>query len=115
MEIQGFKRVEITGIADKRQITAVLCGNLVDDFLPVQLIYQGKSDRCHPHYEFPDDWDITHSPRHWSTETTMLQYSENIILPYIEGVHHRLYCDSAAALVIIDNFKGQITPAVNIY
>lgn len=113
MEMQGSKRVEITGIADKRQITAVLCGNLVGDFLPVQLIYQGKSDQCHPHYEFPDDWDITHSPWHWSTETTMLQYIENIILPYVEGVRHRLRCDSAAALVIIDNFKGQITPAVN--
>ena len=113
MELQGSKRVEITGIADKRQITAVLCGNIVGDFLPVQLIYQGRSHRCHPHYEFPDDWHITHSPRHWSTETTMLQYIENIILPYVEGVRHRLGCGDSAALVIIDNFKGQITPAVN--
>lgn len=42
----------------------------------------------------------------------MLQYIENIIRPYVEGVHSRLSCDSAA-VVIIDNFKGQVTPAFN--
>uniref|UniRef100_A0A1X7UN64 Uncharacterized protein n=1 Tax=Amphimedon queenslandica TaxID=400682 RepID=A0A1X7UN64_AMPQE len=63
-EIQESKRVEITGIADKHQITAVLLDNLVGDFLPVQLINLGKSDQCHHRYEFLDDSDITHSPRH---------------------------------------------------
>ncbi len=110
MERKGCKRVEITGVNDKRQVTAVLCGNLMGDFLPVQIVYKGKTPRCHPHYEFPMDWDITHSPRNWSTEQTMLEYIDNIICPYVEGVCERLNCNSAA-LVIIDNFKDQITPA----
>ena len=43
MEKCGVKRVELAGVSDKRQITAVLCGSLVGDFLPVQLIYtKGK-------------------------------------------------------------------------
>ena len=110
MEKKGSKRVELTGVNDKRQVTAVLCGNMLGDFLPLQVIYKGKTPRCHPYHKFPSDWDITQSPKHWSTEETMLQYIDNIIHPYVEGVRGRLNCNSAA-LVIIDNFKGQITPA----
>ena len=36
---KGSKRVELIGLSDKRQITAVFCGNLLGEFLPVQLIY----------------------------------------------------------------------------
>ena len=64
MEQQGTKRVEVIGVNDKRQITAVLCGSLSGDFLPVQLIYKGKTSRCHPHFAFPAGWHITHSPNH---------------------------------------------------
>ena len=60
MERRGERRVEMVGVNDKRQITA-------GEFLPLQLIYKGKSSRCHPRYEFPSDWNITHSPKHWST------------------------------------------------
>ena len=52
MDKIGSKRVEITGVNDKRQITAVFCGSLVGDFLPPQVIYQGENDRCHSHYQF---------------------------------------------------------------
>ena len=43
MARQGEKRVELVGIGDKRQITAVFCGSLLGDFLPVQVIYKGKT------------------------------------------------------------------------
>ena len=64
MERQGEKRVEMLGINDKRQTTAVFCGTMLGEFLPVQLIYQGKTDSCHPKFSFPPDWHITHSPNH---------------------------------------------------
>ena len=64
MNEQGAKRVELVGISDKRQITAIFCGNLLGTFLPVQLIYKGKTNRCHPSYNFLPDWDITHAPKH---------------------------------------------------
>jgi len=44
MAERGSKRVELIGLSDKRQITAVSCGNLMGEFLPVQLIYQGKTN-----------------------------------------------------------------------
>ena len=36
MDKRGAKWVEIAGTKDKRQITAVFCGTLVGDFLPIQ-------------------------------------------------------------------------------
>ena len=51
MEKGGSKRVEIAGIDDKRQITAVFAGTLVGDFLPPQLIYQGKTKKSLPSVE----------------------------------------------------------------
>ena len=46
MEMEGAKRVETTGKDDKRQITAVFAGSKAGDFLPIQLVYKGKTPRC---------------------------------------------------------------------
>lgn len=114
MEQRGTKRVDVVGAGDKRLITAVFCGSLVGDFLLIQVIYRGKTAWCHPRYEFPPDWDITHSPNCWSNEATMIQYTQNIIIPYMY-VNKTQECfeDDTPALIIMDNFKGQITSAVN--
>ena len=61
MEAKGVKRVEAVGINDKRQLTAVLAGSLAGDFLPPQIIYQGKAPRCLPLYNFPEKWHVTYS------------------------------------------------------
>ena len=39
MDQKGAKRVEVCGANDKRLITAVFCGSLIGDFLPIQVIY----------------------------------------------------------------------------
>ena len=110
MASKGSKRVEMKGIEDKRQITAVFCGTLCGEFLPIQLIYTGKTDRCHPSYSFPLDWSITHSDNHWSNESTVLTYINDIVVPFVERVHDDLGTDdSQAALALFDHFKGQLT------
>ncbi len=60
MAKEGSKRVEIAGIDNKRQITAVFAGTMAGEFLPPQLIYQGKAAKCLPLVEFPSDWHITY-------------------------------------------------------
>jgi len=77
-------------------------------FLPVQLIYKGKTNRCHPCYNFPPDWDITHASRHWSIEETMIQYVNNIFVPYFERIR-QLFNEDKPALVIMDNFTEVLT------
>ena len=104
------RRVELIGLSDKRQITAVFCGSLVGGFLPIQLIYKGKTSR-HPKFNFPLEWDITHLPKHWSNENTMIRYVENFIVPFVKQTRESLGEDKAV-VVIMDNFKGQVTPAM---
>ena len=43
MEQERVQRVEMVGLSDKRQIIAVFCGSILDDFLPIQLIYKRKT------------------------------------------------------------------------
>ena len=87
MEKRGAKRVELLGANDKQSVTAIFCGSLVRDFLPLQIIYKGKTTRCHPSYKFPSDWNITHSQNYWSTEEMMLEYISEIIIPSVKAVN----------------------------
>ena len=65
---KGVHSVPIANVDDKRQITATFCVNTVGDFLPVQLIYGGVTDKCHLKVKFPELFHITHSQNHWSNE-----------------------------------------------
>ena len=83
MAKEGSKRVEVAGIDDKRQITATFAALLSGNFLPVQLVYEGKTTRCHPAIDFPDGFHITHTENHWCNEETMISYIEAVIVPYM--------------------------------
>ena len=113
MEKKGAKRVDIAGVDDKRQITAVFAATAVGDFLPVQLIYQGKTSASLPAFTFPDDWSVMYTPNRWANEQTTKAYIEEIILPYVNEKRRQLHLeDDHPALVIFDVFKGQCTEEV---
>jgi len=68
---KGSKRVELEGGNDKKQITVVFAGGLIEDFLPIQLVYEGTTFKCHPSgVEFFADWLIHVSAtfNHWCNE-----------------------------------------------
>ncbi len=110
MAKEGSKRVEIAGIEDKRQITAVFAGTMSGKFLPPQIIYAGKTARCLPSVDFPEHWDFTYTPNHWANELTTERYIQKILIPYIEQKKNDLALDSnQPALVIFNRFKGQCT------
>ena len=113
MEEKGSKWVEVAGLNVKRQITAVFCASLTGEFLPVQLIYHGKTQACLPRYIFPGDWNVTYTPNHWSNEEKMIEYIQKIILPYVKAKRkHMKLCPTHPAMAIYDEFKDQLTPAV---
>ena len=72
----------------------------------------GKTKRCYPSYVFPEEWNITHNSNHWSNEDTMVECSQEVIVPYIECVCKELNKPELATLAIFDNFKGQLTEKV---
>jgi len=80
--------------------------------LPVQLIYGGKTKQCHVVHNFTDDWNITQSANHWSNENNMIEYIQQVIVPYVEFVHQELHAPQQAAMAIFDNFKDHITKKV---
>ena len=111
---KGVHSVPIANVDHKRQITASFCVNIVGDFLPVQLIYRGITDKCHPKVKFPESFHITHSQNHWSNEDIVMEYLKKIIFPYIKSKRQALKLpENAKALLIFDVFKGQTTSAVN--
>ena len=63
------KQVDI-GFKDKREITMNLAGTASGCLLPLQIIYMGKTDKCHPSVKFSIDWHVTQLPNHWSNEET---------------------------------------------
>ena len=86
---------------------------MAGEFLPPQLIYQGKTLRCLPCVKFPDESHVTYSINHWSNEDTMKEYVEYILLPYIDGKWKSLnLADNFSALVLFNNFRAQCTTAV---
>ena len=103
----------IAGSTDKRMITATFSITLTGEFLPIQLIYGGKTTKSIPAVSFPSDFVISVNKKHYSNEKEALNMLENIIIPYVEQqrVSLNLAFDHPA-LIIMDVFKGQMTCAV---
>ena len=80
---KGTKHVKISGVDDKRQITAVLAGSMSGEFLPMKLIFKASTKKCLLSFSFPKDWHLTFSDNHWSTNSTMIDYVTLVIIPHI--------------------------------
>ena len=93
---EGSKQVAVVGLDDKREITVLLSVSLDGQLLPPQVIYAGKTPRCHPSVVVPPGWYITHSQNHWSTEETMIEFIEKVFSPYMatERQHMQLPGDT---------------------
>lgn len=104
-ETRGSSSVAMIGAEDKRAITACLASSLHGDLLPLQLIFQGKTDRCLPAATAASkaaDVHMTCSANHWSSQETMRQWVSEVLLPYAERciTTYRLRSDSKIVLVL---------------
>ena len=48
MEKEGSQKIKIEGMDDKREVTAVVGASSTGVLLPIQILYAGKTERCHP-------------------------------------------------------------------
>lgn len=64
-------------------VRCVLPGTTTDGFLPSQLIYQGETAACLPHYKFPNDWLVACTPNHWLNEDKMKEDIKHIIVAFV--------------------------------
>ena len=83
---------------DKRQITATFAVSCTGEFLPIQLIYTGKTERSLPKYSFPPSFSVTFTENHF----------KEMIFPYLEDTKpSKSYPLEQYTLIIMDSFKGQ--------
>ena len=107
MAEKGVSRVAVPGTADYRQITGTFGVTLADEFLPPQLIYQGKTKLRLPKFNFPKEFHVTQTQNHWAFD--MLK---PILIPYIDRKRKELDLEGTPWLLISDVFKAQWTDNV---
>ena len=114
MAKKGSKSVAIEGLNDKRNITLTFVATLDDQFLPLQIIYGGKTSKSLPRgFKFPNGFLLAQNPKHWSNESETLKLVYKVIDPYVVEKRRELKLSTTQkALVIWDVFKGQMTDAV---
>ena len=106
MEREGTKQVAIIGQEDKRKVTVLMSVTASGILLPFQVIYQGKTIGWHAKVTFPNDWNITQSDSQWSTESTMLEFIDKVIVPYVTQTREKLQLASdQPTLALFDVFK----------
>lgn len=79
-------------------------------FLPMQLLFSGKTSRCHPNFELTPEFDVWHSPNHWANKEATIRFTSHVILPYmyINKVQQKMkLLSDYPALVTFDVFRGQ--------
>lgn len=114
MEREGAKVVSIAHADDKRQITAVLAVTATGEYLAPQLLYKGKTERCHPQVQFPEGWDVWHTENHWSNEDSMKRYIKKVVIPFVIQKREALKLETThPALALFDGFKGQTTEMIH--
>ena len=115
MAKKGDKSIPIKGLTDKRNITLTFVVSFTGEFLPMQIIYGGKTNRSQPRrIEFPKGFNVTQNPRHWSNEEETIKFIKHIINPRVISIRKELGLpEDQSALLIWDVFKGQCTVKVN--
>ena len=86
IEEKGAKSVDCVRLDDKRQITTVICATISGIFLPFQVIYEGKRAASLPRYSFPEKWNVTYTPNHWSNETWSILLRQYCLMLKENGV-----------------------------
>ena len=99
---KGAKTIPIKGVDGKRQITATFSSSMTGSFLPIQLIYEGKTRRCLPNYDLPKGFNVTYSPNHWSNTGKSVELFQKVIFPYLKNVKFEQEIPKRAD--VIDNY-----------
>ena len=82
--------MSLKGLHDNSQIAATFVVSATGSFLPIQLIYQGKSKRCLPRFTFPSNFHVTFTQSHWSNLEKCEDLFKVIIFPYLSAKRRSL-------------------------
>ena len=98
---------------DKRCITGTFSITFTNEFLPVQLIYGGKTVKSLPRFKFPQEFSLSANPIHFSNWSESTKLFEEVIILYFQKEQKKLNLSSIHnGLIIMDVFKGKIASEV---
>lgn len=113
MAKKNSKNVSIVGSSDKRSITGTFSVTFSGVFLPMQLIYKGKTTQSLPRYRFPEGFSLSVNEKHFSNSIESVKLLKEIIIPYVKKEREsKGLSEDQKALVIMDVFTGQMTSEV---
>ena len=103
----GAKSVVIERNNDKRCITGTFGISFSSNFLPIQLIYGGKTEQSLPRFKFPAEFSLSANPMHYSNTTESIKLIDEIIAPYLEiEIEKHNLPPTQKGLLIMDVFTG---------
>ena len=104
--VEGSKEILGACFGDKRQVTGVPLVSATGDFLGLQVIFQGKTQRSLPpnHEQFPNKIHCTFSETHWVTVAAQKELLTRFVLPYVRQHAEGLITDQHF-LLVYDLFK----------
>ena len=103
----------LAGFSYKQAITDTFGITLSNKFLPMQLIYGGKTAQSLPKFKFPESFSLSANPKHFLNTTELLKLLNEIIIPCVKNECERLKLEqSQPALLILDVLSGPITTPV---
>ena len=80
---KGERPLTIKGSADKRSITGPFAISFDGNFLPVQIIYGGKTTRSLQRFVFLKDFNLSKNPKHLSDTAKSLKFLKEVVKPYV--------------------------------
>ena len=105
---KNAKNIPRKGVDEKRQVTPTFAVSCTGDFLPIQLIYAGKTERSLPKYSFPSSFSVTFTESHWSNTKKSVEFFKEIIFPCLEDIKRsKSYPLQQHAFIIMATFKGK--------
>ena len=102
--------VTIVRASDKRYITGTFAITLSEEFLLIQLIYEGKTKQSLPRYKFPAGFSLRVNEKHFSNSKESVKIRNEIIVPYVKKMgESKCLGKVQMAPVIMNVFTGQMT------
>jgi len=81
--MKGSKRVRTHGVGkEKPQVTVSIAVNREGRAIDTQIIFGGKTNRCHPKKLPPANTYYAHTESHWQTPASALEYVNKKLGPY---------------------------------
>ena len=84
MTKKGSTSLPIRGLSDKRSITVTFIITLNGIFLPVQLIYGGKTVQSLPKFGLPEGFSLSANLKHCSNNAESINIIKEIIVPQMD-------------------------------